>query len=165
MISRLIYAIRYLLWLLGNLRRRLGKSPDYVTFVVEGPYPELPEPRAGFLRRRLFPRKQSLAELAVQLRAVADDPRVQGVVLHLRPLNMPLAQVQSRAIEVAKQLAKLPPLTLRATKEAVIRGLSMPIPDAIQLSFALESLLYVTDDAEEGPRAFLEKREPVFKGQ
>ena len=95
MISRLFYAIRYLLWLLGNLRRRLGKPPDYVVFVLEGPYPELPEPRAGFLRRRLFPRKQSLAELAEQLRAVADDPRVQGVVLHLRPLNMSLAQVQT----------------------------------------------------------------------
>ena len=78
---------------------------------------------------------------------------------------VPLAQVRDRALEVAQQLAKLPPLTLRAIKEAVVRGLSMPVPDAIQFSYALESLLYVTDDAEEGPRAFIEKREPDFKGR
>lgn len=95
MLYRLIYAITSGLRLLGNLRRRLGKPPDHVVFVLEGSYSELPEPRAGFLRRRLFPRRQSMAELAEQLRAVADDPRVQGVVLHLRPLNMPLAQVQT----------------------------------------------------------------------
>ena len=64
MLARVIYTIQKILRLLGNLRRRLGKPPDYVVFVLEGPYPELPEPRAGFLRRRLFPRKQSLAELA-----------------------------------------------------------------------------------------------------
>ena len=95
MLSRLIYAIRKLLWLLGNLRRRLGKPPDYVVFVLEGPYPELPEPRSGFLRRRLFPTRPSLRELSEQLRAVAADPRVRGVVLHLRPLNMPPAQLQT----------------------------------------------------------------------
>lgn len=95
MLARVIYTIQKILRLLGNLRRRLGKPPDYVVFVLEGPYPELPEPRAGFLRRRLFPRKQSLAELAEQLRAVAGDHRVRGVVLHLRPLNMPPAQVQT----------------------------------------------------------------------
>ena len=95
MLSRLIYALRKLLWLLGNLRRRLGKPPDYVVFVLEGPYPELPEPRSGFLRRRLFPTRPSLRELSEQLRAVAADPRVRGVVLHLRPLNMPPAQLQT----------------------------------------------------------------------
>ncbi len=78
---------------------------------------------------------------------------------------VPLAQVQERALELAQQLAKLPPLTLRVVKEAVIRGLSMAIPDAMQLSFALESILYTTEDAVEGPKAFAEKREPVFKGR
>ena len=78
---------------------------------------------------------------------------------------VPLAQLQDRTLEVAQQLAKLPPLTLRGVKEAVVRGLSMSIPDAIQFSFALESILYTTEDAVEGPKAFAEKREPVFKGR
>ena len=95
MLARAIYGIRWLLWLAGNLPRRLGRPPDYVVFVLEGPYPELPEPRAGFLRRRLFPSRQSMAELAEQLRDVAEDPRVRGVVLHLRHLRMPAAQVET----------------------------------------------------------------------
>ena len=78
---------------------------------------------------------------------------------------VPLARVQERALELAQQLAKLPPLTLRAVKEAVVRGLSMAVPDAIQFSYALESILYTTDDAVEGPQAFAEKREPLFKGR
>ena len=95
MLSRLFYAIRWVLWFIGNLRRRIGTPPAYVAFMLEGPYQELPDPPAGFLQRRLSQPKQSLSELGEQLRRVAGDPRVRGVVLHLRPLSMPLSQLQT----------------------------------------------------------------------
>ena len=95
MLARLFYAIRYAFWLIGNLRRRLGRPPEYVAFMLEGPYAELPDPPAGFLKRRLSPPRQSLAELAEQLRQIAPDRRVRGVVLHLRTLSMPLSQLQT----------------------------------------------------------------------
>ena len=95
MLARLFYAIRCAFWLVGNLRRRMGAPPEYVAFMLEGPYQELPDPPAGFLQRRLSQPKQSLSELAEQIRRVAGDPRVRGVVLHLRPLSMPLSQLQT----------------------------------------------------------------------
>ena len=90
------YLVRYVLWIVGNLRRRLRKPPDYVVFILEGTYPELPAQRAGFLRRRLFPgARLSLQELGEQFRALQQDPRIKGVVLHLRSLEMPAAQIQT----------------------------------------------------------------------
>ena len=74
-----IFALRYLLWLLGNLRQRLKKPPDYVVFILEGEFPELKAPRAGFFRRRLFPSAQfSLQELGEQFKALQQDHRVIG---------------------------------------------------------------------------------------
>ena len=90
------YVIRYLLWTAGNLRRRLRKPPDYVVFILEGTYPELRSPRAGFLRRRLFSgARLSLQELGEQFRALRQDHRIKGVVLHLRNLQIPVAQAQT----------------------------------------------------------------------
>ncbi len=91
-----VFWLRYLLWLVGNLRRRLKKPPDYVAFVLEGEYPELKAPRAGFFRRRLFASTQfSLQELGEQFKALQQDHRVKGVVLHLAKLELAPAQAQT----------------------------------------------------------------------
>jgi protease-4 len=91
-----LYLVRYVLWIVGNLGRRLRKPPDYVVFILEDSYPELPAPRAGYLRRRLFHGDRlSLQELGEQFRALQQDPRIKGVVLHLRNLQMPAAQIQT----------------------------------------------------------------------
>ena len=90
-----IGALRYVLWAIGNLLRRLRRPPDYVVFILEGAYPELRAPRAGFLRKRLFPVRLSLQELGEQFRAVQQDPRVTGVILHLQSLKLSAAQAQT----------------------------------------------------------------------
>ncbi len=96
MLGQPFFAIRYILWLIGNFRRRLGKQPEYVIFTLEGAYPELRTQRAGFLQRRLFPGPRiSLQELGEQFRALQQDPRIKGVVLHLRSLQMPAAHSQT----------------------------------------------------------------------
>jgi len=90
-----ISAIRYLLWAVGNLLRRMRRPADYVVFILEGAYPELRAPRAGFLTKRLFPDRLSLQELGEQLQAVQQDPRVAGVILHLHSLKLSAAQAQT----------------------------------------------------------------------
>jgi enoyl-CoA hydratase/carnithine racemase len=57
------------------------------------------------------------------------------------------------------------PLAVRSAKAAVQRGAEMALQDGIQLERDLATFLYTTDDAREGPRAFLEKRAPVWRGQ
>ena len=47
----------------------------------------------------------------------------------------------------------------------MIRGLGRTLEDAMRLENILFSTLTRTDDFKEGPRAFTEKREPVWKGR
>lgn len=91
----LIFVIRSVLRFVGNLFRRLGKTPDYVTFTIEGPIPEMAPPRPSFPRRMLSPKVPTLRDLGVQFRRVARDPRVKGIVLRLYGVNAPPAQLQS----------------------------------------------------------------------
>ena len=44
----LIFVVRSVVRFMGNLFRRMGKSPDYVTFTIEGPIPEMAPPLPSF---------------------------------------------------------------------------------------------------------------------
>jgi protease-4 len=93
MFGYIVFGIRMVFWWLGNLMRKLGKAPEYVLFTLEGHYPELPQVGGNPLLRMYRPPKISLLELADQFRMVAEDPRVKGVVILLRPLDLPLAKL------------------------------------------------------------------------
>jgi enoyl-CoA hydratase/carnithine racemase len=54
---------------------------------------------------------------------------------------------------------------VRAAKEAVIRGLTLPLPDGLRLEAMLSGTLRGTEDAVEGPKAFAEKRTPRFQAR
>lgn len=95
MLAHLFYGIRNLFRLLGNLFRRLGKAPDYVIYTLDGEYPEAWEPPANFIQRWLRPPRLSLQDIAGQFRTIAEDPRVSGVILHLRQLEMDQARLES----------------------------------------------------------------------
>ncbi|HAF16244.1 MAG TPA: enoyl-CoA hydratase [Blastocatellia bacterium] len=72
--------------------------------------------------------------------------------------------VLAEAEALAKEIASLAPLALRACLEAVTRGLALPIAEGLALETKLFASLFATGDVKEGTRAFLEKRLPVFKG-
>lgn len=89
-----IYFVRVLLRSIRNLPRRLGKSPEWVSFLLEEAYPVLPLPKAKGVQRFLQKKQTSLHELRSHFDRVVDDRRVKGVVLHLRPTPMPLAHIE-----------------------------------------------------------------------
>ena len=62
-------------------------------------------------------------------------------------------------------MASRGPIALRYAKEAVRRGLEQPLDQALQFETDLTIILQSTEDRAEGVRAFLEKREPKFKGR
>ena len=78
---------------------------------------------------------------------------------------VPSAQVQDRSLKWAQRLASLSPLALRAAKEAAARGLDLPLAQAIATSFPSRDVLRASPDFNEGARAFVEKRPPVWKGR
>ncbi len=57
------------------------------------------------------------------------------------------------------------PLALRAAKQAMLQGLSLPLDDGMKLEQQLFASLLQTDDAREGPLAFAQKRKPNYKGK
>lgn len=74
-------------------------------------------------------------------------------------------ELMPRAVAVAERLAKNAPLALRAIKETVIRSSGLPLEEAYAIEQECAAKVMTSNDAREGPRAFMEKREPVFTGE
>jgi enoyl-CoA hydratase/carnithine racemase len=71
----------------------------------------------------------------------------------------------TRAIELARTVASMPPLGVLAIKEVVLLGQGVPLEVALTLERKAFQLLFDTADQKEGMRAFLEKRSPVYEGK
>jgi len=78
---------------------------------------------------------------------------------------VPHDQVMPVAMEYARRLAANPPLAVRAIKELAVRSQYMHLADGLRLEQAISAVLRQTEDAKEGPRAFAEKRPPVYRGR
>jgi enoyl-CoA hydratase/carnithine racemase len=78
---------------------------------------------------------------------------------------VPATEVLSSAQALARALAEKAPVALRYAKEAVVKGLGLPLEDGLRLENDLATLLRTTGDRIEGAKAFLEKRKPRFTGQ
>jgi E-phenylitaconyl-CoA hydratase len=78
---------------------------------------------------------------------------------------VPQAQLRSAALAVAHTIAANGPLAVRAAKAAVWRGLDLPLEEGLRLEQLLAEPVRQSEDAQEGVRAFLEKRPPDFKGR
>jgi enoyl-CoA hydratase/carnithine racemase len=92
-----------------------------------------------------------------------DGPTAARVGLVNRVVPAGQALVEARAM--AERIAANAPLAVRAMKEAVIRTLPLPALDAFRVATEILTDLEQTEDAQEGMRAFVEKREPVWRGR
>lgn len=64
----------------------------------------------------------------------------------------------------ARRIAENAPLAIRAVKESVVTGLAKPLADAYEFELIKAAEIFMTDDAKEGPKAFAEKRDPIWGG-
>jgi len=78
---------------------------------------------------------------------------------------VPDPEVEGRAIDLARQIAVLPPLAVQLAKEAVLAGMEAPLSSALALEVKSLQILFSSQDQKEGMRAFIEKRKPKFQGK
>src|SRR5688572_22320812 len=75
--------------------------------------------------------------------------------------TMPSADVLKAAEDLAGRILKGAPMSVAFIKEAIKKGVELPLEEGLRLEADLSSLIGSTEDAKEGPRAFAEKRPPV----
>jgi enoyl-CoA hydratase/carnithine racemase len=72
-------------------------------------------------------------------------------------------ELRPRARELAQMINRNAPLAVRGTRLAIRKGLDLPLHEAEILAEAFRERVLHTEDSLEGPRAFLEKRDPEWK--
>jgi enoyl-CoA hydratase/carnithine racemase len=75
------------------------------------------------------------------------------------------AQLMDAALELAREVLEGAPLSVKAGRETVMLATEMGRAAALQAARAAHELTYCSDDAQEGPRAFAEKRKPQWTGR
>jgi enoyl-CoA hydratase/carnithine racemase len=120
-------------------------------------------PRGGGTQRlpRAVGRAQALRLLLTGERIDAAEALRIGLVSEVVPDGEELAA----ATAVATAIASRGPLATRFAKEAIRRGVELPLEEALRLELELTVLLQTTADRAEGVRAFVERRDPEFSGR
>jgi len=78
---------------------------------------------------------------------------------------VPHDELETATKELAVKLVKGPPLAIAKSKQVIYKGLNMELEPALNDIMEAVAELGQTEDHREALRAFLEKREPVFKGR
>jgi enoyl-CoA hydratase len=74
-------------------------------------------------------------------------------------------RLMERADDYARRIIANGPLAVRKTKESVLRGLATDMREAYRIESELAGEVFSSEDAKEGPKAFKEKRPPVWTGR
>lgn len=110
---------------------------------------------------RLVGRQRAMLLLMTGRMFSAAEGLSMGIVGEVAPSGQALA----RALELAREIAAMPPIAIAQIKEVVNAGLSSPLDVALALERKAFQLLFATRDQKEGMRAFLEKRKPNYEGK
>ena len=74
-------------------------------------------------------------------------------------------ELMDRAFAWAGRILANGPLAIRATKESVIRGMEVTMKEAYKIETELSQMVFATEDAKEGPKAFAEKRKANWQNR
>jgi crotonobetainyl-CoA hydratase len=129
----------------------------------------LPEPRVGrlpldggmALLQRQIPYRAAMGMLLTGRRVSAREALALGLVNEV----VPRAELDAAVQRWLDMVLACAPLSLRAIKQSVRRTAHLSAQEAQALRLPAVMAALESDDANEGPRAFREKRAPVWKGR
>ena len=78
---------------------------------------------------------------------------------------VPKEELMPAAMEIAEKICENAPLAIQAVKKSVRKCMDLPVEEAMKLELLIAAEVFMTEDAKEGPKAFAEKRKPVWKGR
>ena len=134
----------------------------------------VPEARFGVqeVKWAIFPAGGSTVRLPVQIPyAKAMELLLTGDLISAEEalamgfLNYVTEDVMGKAMEIAEKIAANGPLAVKAIRHSVKECLGLPEQEALKMESRISAPVFQTEDAREGPKAFMEKRQPVYHGR
>lgn len=126
------------------------------------------------VQRGLIPFAGSMARLPSQISycqamelMLTGETIDAGKALHLGLVNYVVdgSEVPDVARRIARRIADNAPLAVAEIKKTAQASLGLPQSEAFTLEKQAYRRVMATDDAREGPRAFMERRAPVYRGE
>ncbi|WP_042474861.1 enoyl-CoA hydratase [Bacillus ndiopicus] len=150
----------------GGLELAMGCHLRYVT---EGAKLGLPELQLGlipgFAGTQRLPRYVGFAKAAEMLFTSEPITGTEAVQWGLANQAFTDEELLPKTLEIAKKIAKKSPVALKAAIEMLQYTKAASFHEGVAAEAESFGTVFVSEDAKEGIQAFIEKRQPVFKGK
>lgn len=110
---------------------------------------------------RQIPRARAMELLLTGDLIHADEAHRLGLINHI----VPPEQLLDKCLEIATKIVANGPVAVKNIRRSVLDCDGRPEAEALSIERKYANLVMASEDAIEGPRAFMEKRKAVFKGR
>lgn len=140
---------------------RFGGSGDYKVGLPEVTLGLLPGNGGTQRLPRLIGKNKALDLMITGRTLSPQEAASAGILDRLMPMN----ELEPQTMSYARGLAAGASFAVGSIKQAVNRGVEMPLHEGLAFERTVTAKLFQSEDAHEGIAAFTEKRKPAYKGK